>query len=145
MNEKFMTLAIRQAKKGKTPFGATIIDKDENVIAKAYNTVEKNKNAVYHAEINVIVKACRKLKTWDLSGCEIYTTCMPCAMCAGAIHWARIKSVNFGCSIKDAKEFGFNEIDLEATKIILKNCHIEGGILRENCYELFKSYKGKVY
>jgi len=145
MDKKFMQLAIKKAKRGKTPFGAVIVDSNNNIVAKAYNTVIKKQNSIKHAEINVIEKACKKLKTWNLSGCEIYSTCLPCPMCASAIHWARIKKIYFGIHIKDAKEFGFNEIDSEATNIILSNCQVEGGILREECYQLLLNYKGEKY
>ena len=88
MNEKYMELAISMAKKafkkGEIPVGAVIV-KNGKIIAKSYNTKEKNKDVTCHAEINAIKKACKKLKTWHLEECELYTTLEPCMMCTGAI------------------------------------------------------------
>ncbi len=98
MNEKFMKLAIKQAKKaykkGEVPVGAVIV-KDENVISKTYNLVEKKKNATLHAEILAISKASKKLKNWRLIDCEMYVTLEPCTMCMAAIELSRIKKVYF--------------------------------------------------
>ena len=98
-NEKFMKLAIKQAKKAydllEVPIGAVIV-KDGKVISKAYNLREKRKDAIAHAEVLAIQKACKKLDSWRLSDCEMYVTCEPCPMCAGAIINSRIKKVYFG-------------------------------------------------
>ena len=99
MDEKFMQVAIIEAKKAykkdEVPIGACIV-KDGKVIAKAHNKTEKTQIATHHAEIIAINKACKKLKSWRLDGCEIYVTAEPCAMCAGAIANARIEKVYFG-------------------------------------------------
>lgn len=98
MNEKYMELAISMAKKafkkGEIPVGAVIV-KNGKIIAKSYNTKEKNKDVTCHAEINAIKKACKKLKTWHLEDCELYTTLEPCMMCTGAIIQSRIKKIYF--------------------------------------------------
>ncbi len=98
MNEKFMELAIKQAKKaykkGEVPVGAVIV-KDGKIISKAYNLVEKKKNATLHAEIIAISKASKKLKNWRLIDCEMYVTLEPCSMCLSAIELSRIKKVYF--------------------------------------------------
>ncbi|MDD5071099.1 MAG: nucleoside deaminase [Candidatus Omnitrophica bacterium] len=90
------------------PFGACIV-REGKVLAVARNTVLKT-DATAHAEINAIKKASKKLKTFDLSGCQIYSTTEPCPMCFSAIHWARIDTVVFGTAISDAKMIGFNEL-----------------------------------
>ena len=104
MEEKFMKAAIAQAKlaakKGEVPVGAVIV-RDGEIIARAYNTRETDKNALCHAEIKAIRKACKKLGGWRLTRCELYVTLEPCPMCAGAIVNARIGRVVFGC--KDAR------------------------------------------
>ena len=94
----YMEIAIKEAnkayKKGDVPVGAIII-KNNKIIAKAYNTKEKNKNAINHAEILVIKKACKKLNTWHLNDCILYTTMEPCMMCCGAIMQSRIKEIHY--------------------------------------------------
>lgn len=110
---KFMKIAVNEAKKGVTngeggPFGAVVI-KDNKIIAKAHNAVVKTNDPTAHAEINAIRKAAKKLNSFDLSGCEIYTTCMPCPMCMGAIRWANINIIYYGTTSKDAQDIGFRD------------------------------------
>lgn len=112
---KFMLQAVKEAFKGVRqnhggPFGAVIV-KDGKIVSKAHNEVVKSNNPTAHAEINAIKKASKKLGTFDLSGCEIYTTCMPCPMCLGAIKWANIKTVYYGATSKDADEIGFRDLE----------------------------------
>jgi len=117
---KFMRLAIQKARdgvrKGQTPFGACIV-KSGKVIACCHNLVWKNTDITAHAEITVIRQACKRLKKIDLSGCVIYSTCEPCPMCFAACHWARIRRIVFGCAIKDAKGYGFNELQVSNLKL----------------------------
>jgi tRNA(adenine34) deaminase len=94
-----MDLAIAEAKKaaakGDIPVGCVIV-KDGNVIARGRNMRERKQNAILHAEIAAIKKACRKLHSWRLCDCEMYVTLEPCQMCMGAIINARMKKVIFG-------------------------------------------------
>ena len=96
----FMEEAIKLAKKaylkGEVPIGAVIV-KDNKIIAKAYNNREHTQQAINHAEIIAIKKACKKLKSWRLTDCDMYVTLEPCVMCAGAILNARLKSVHIAC------------------------------------------------
>ena len=96
----FMDIAINLAKKAyklkEIPVGALII-KENKIISKAYNTREHSQQAINHAEIIAIKKACKKLKSWRLNECEMYVTLEPCAMCAGAILNSRIKKVHIAC------------------------------------------------
>lgn len=78
-------------------FGAVIV-KNNKIISKAHNTVIKDSDCTAHAEINAIRQACNTLGTHDLDGCVLYTTSEPCPMCLGAIMWANIKTVYYGCS-----------------------------------------------
>lgn len=87
--------AQKAAKKGEVPIGAVII-RDGKVISKAHNLRERKQNALYHAEMLCIMRACKKLKSWRLSDCEMYVTLEPCQMCMGAITNARLKAVYFG-------------------------------------------------
>ncbi|MBF0511994.1 MAG: nucleoside deaminase [Candidatus Omnitrophica bacterium] len=95
------------------PFGACII-RAGKLLAVGRNTVLKN-DATCHAEVNAIRSASRKLKTFDLSGCIIYSTTEPCPMCFSAIHWAKIDHVIFGTTIGDVKKIGFNELTISAS------------------------------
>jgi len=153
-DEEFMIKAIEKTKEGikksQTPFGACIV-KAKKIVVCEHNEVWKDNDITEHAEIVAIRKACKKLKTIDLSGCVIYSTTEPCPMCYSAIHWARIKRIVFGASIADAKKAGFNELaisDKTMKKIGKDKIRIEGGLLKKDCVELFelwKKSKGKAY
>lgn len=138
----FMLQAVKEALNGVKhnhggPFGAAIV-KDGKIIAKAHNQVIKNSDPTAHAEINAIKKASKKLKTFDLSGCEIYTTCMPCPMCLGAIKWANIKTLYYGATSKDADAIGFRDQEFYEKEVLeFKN------IDREECLEPFKVWSAK--
>lgn len=103
MNE-FMKVAIDEAKKsslkGDVPVGAIIV-LNNKIIAKAHNLKEKNKNAICHAEILAINKACKKLKRWRLDDCVLYVTMEPCMMCTGAIIQSRIKKIVYSIENSD--------------------------------------------
>ena len=110
-----MKVAYDEATKGMLeneggPFGAVII-KNDNIIASAHNRVLISKDPTAHAEINAIRLASQKLDSFDLSGCVLYTTCMPCPMCLGAIMWARIENVYYGATEVDAARGGFDDLN----------------------------------
>lgn len=90
------------------PFGAVIM-KDDKVISVASNTVLRDNDPTCHAEMNAIREACKKLGTYDLSGCELYATGSPCPLCLSATIWANIKKVYVSGSVKDAEEIGFRD------------------------------------
>lgn len=101
-------LAQENIRKGGGPFAALIV-KDGKVIARTGNTVTLSNDPTAHAEVNAIRKACQELGTFDLSGCEIYSSCEPCPMCLSAIYWARIDRIYFSGSRHDAAEAGFDD------------------------------------
>lgn len=112
-NSEFMKEAIRIAvenveNKTGGPFGAVVV-KDGKIIASSGNTVVPDNDPTAHAEVNAIRKACRGLKSFQLTGCEIYSSCEPCPMCLGAIYWARPKAVYYACTKEDAAEGGFDD------------------------------------
>lgn len=112
MNE-FMKIANEEAFHGMTkneggPFGAVII-KDGVIIAQGHNEVLKTNDPTAHAEVVAIRKAAASLGQFDLSGCEIYSSCEPCPMCLSAIFWSRIKTVHYGCTKEDAARIGFDD------------------------------------
>ncbi|MBI4388064.1 MAG: nucleoside deaminase [Candidatus Omnitrophica bacterium] len=115
-DRKFMHLAIYKAKEGARklwggPFGACLV-KNGKVLAVTHNSVLKDRDPSAHAEMNAIRKAAQKLKSFDLSGCVIYSTTEPCPMCFAAIHWARLDRVKYGTSIQDVAKRGFNELSI---------------------------------
>lgn len=109
-----MNLAVNEARKTMNrdiggPFGAVIVDKDDNVIAISSNTVLGSHDPTAHAEINAIRKAGEVLGTHDLSGCKLYATGYPCPMCISAIIWANIHDVYYGTDLKEAEDIGFRD------------------------------------
>ena len=115
-NPVFMRRAIAEAlahlaELAGGPFGACLVQGDE-VLAVAHNTVLKDRDPTCHAEMNAIRLAAAKLQTYDLSGCEIYTTTEPCPMCFAAIHWARFERVIYGTTIQEVARLGFNELTI---------------------------------
>ncbi len=140
--EKFMREAIRQAKKAETidetPVGAVIV-RDGRIIARGYNKRETKNNALCHAEIIAIDKACRKLGSWRLTECELYVTLEPCPMCSGAIINSRIEKVFFGAYDKKAGCCG-SAADLFQKGVFNHLPEITGGILKEECAELLTEF-----
>ncbi len=110
--KKFMreaiSLSLESVNLGGGPFGAVIV-KDGKRIAGSANSVTRDVDPTAHAEVNVIRKACKVLDTFDLSGCEIYTSCEPCPMCLAAIYWARIDVIYYGNTKEDARKIGFDD------------------------------------
>ncbi len=141
-----MREALKQAKKaasiGEVPIGAVIV-RDGKVIARGYNKRETKKNALFHAEIVAIDKACRRLGGWRLPKCEIYITLEPCPMCSGAIINSRIESVYFGAYDKKAGCCG-SAADLFGEGMFNHCPEITGGILEEECAALLKDFFKKL-
>lgn len=101
-------LSIENVRKGGGPFGAVIV-RDGRVIATGTNRVVPGCDPTAYAEVTAIRNAARVLGTFDLSGCEIYTSCEPCPMCLGAIYWARLDRMYYANDKKDAAEIGFDD------------------------------------
>jgi tRNA(Arg) A34 adenosine deaminase TadA len=105
---KAIRLSLQSVAKGGGPFGAVVV-KDGKEIASGCNQVTTKIDPTAHAEITAIRNAARKLKNFDLSGCEIYTSCEPCPMCLAAIYWARIDKIYYANTKADAKSIGFDD------------------------------------
>ena len=90
------------------PFGAVIV-KDGEIVAEGYNLVTAENDPTAHAEITAIRRAAASMGRFHLSGCEIYTSCEPCPMCLGAIYWAHLDRIYFGCTHQDAAAAGFDD------------------------------------
>lgn len=101
-------LSIESVKNGGGPFGA-VIAKGGEIIAEASNSVTIDHDPTAHAEVNAIRKASAKLGTFDLSGCDIFTSCEPCPMCLGAIYWAHLDRIYYANDRKDAANIGFDD------------------------------------
>src|SRR3990167_1516342 len=113
LHKKFMSHAIRlsitKMVEGKGgPFGAVVV-KNGKIIAEGFNKVTSTNDPSAHAEVVAIRNACKKLKSFQLTGCEIYTSCEPCPMCLGAIYWARPDRVYFANTREDAANIGFDD------------------------------------
>ncbi|MCX5657564.1 MAG: nucleoside deaminase [Candidatus Omnitrophica bacterium] len=145
-DEKFMKLAIARAKGGvlkrQTPFGACIV-KDGKVISCVHNKVWNDTDITAHAEVMAIREACKKIKSIDLSGSVIYSTCEPCPMCFSACHWARISKIVYGTSISDARDMGFDELFISNKKMKRaggSSIKVIGGCLKSDNLELFRMW-----
>ena len=146
MDIKFMNQAIKQAlkacKEDEVPIGAVIV-LDGKVVARAHNAMEKRQIATAHAEVIAIEKACKKLKSWRLDGAEMYVTVEPCAMCAGAIANARIKTVYFG-AYEQKSGCAVSKYPVLSDNGLNHKTEFQGGIEEEICANIIKNYfKGK--
>ena len=128
------------------PFGACIV-KDGKIIGRGSNNVLLNNDPTAHAEIMAIRDACKNINSYDLSGCEIYTTCYPCPMCLSAIMWANITKIYYGNTKEDAESIGFRDKFIYDTISKLNNnevCDLELKCIdREETIKTFNEYMTK--
>ena len=142
---KYMELAIREAREGIEnghggPFG-TVIVKDGQIVGRGHNCVLRDNDATCHGEVAAIRDAGKRLGTFDLSGCELYTTGEPCHMCLCACMWANISKIYYGCNIADNGRIGFRDDKFDG--IFGGRDKLEGymtEIDREECLKLFDDY-----
>lgn len=147
-HEEFMReaieLSIKNVDTNGGPFGAVIV-KDGEIIARGKNKVTSNNDPTAHAEVNAIREAAAKLGTFDLKGCEIYSSCEPCPMCLGAIYWARLDKLYYANTKQDAKEIDFDdsfiyeELELPVEKRKIPTTQI----LRDEAIVAFNKWKDK--
>ncbi len=139
--KRAIELAELAEKEGEVPVGCVIVC-DGEIIAEGYNKREQNKNALHHAEIEAIDKACKYLGSWRLDKCDLYVTLEPCPMCAGAIVNSRIRRVYFGCRdermgcCESRENFFKGQFDC--------NTEIYGGFSEDRCKELLKKFFEKL-
>ncbi|MCM1194340.1 MAG: nucleoside deaminase [Corallococcus sp.] len=146
-DERFMLEALKQARMSarldEVPIGAVVV-KNGEIIAKARNTRNKSKNAVEHAELVAIRRACKKLGDWRLNGCDLYVTLEPCVMCLGACYNARIANVYFGAY--DLSGNGCIHLSEMIGRTLNHEVNICGGVSEKECSalltEYFKSKRG---
>lgn len=147
--EKFMQEAIILSQNGITnneggPFGCIVV-KDDKIVGRGNNKVTGTNDPTAHAEVVAIRDACKNLQTFQLDGCEIYTSCEPCPMCLGAIYWARPSVIYYANTRHDAAEIGFDDsmiyeemrADLDHRKIPIIN------LGREDAKKVFDNWKEK--
>lgn len=106
--QEAIALAVKNVAEGGGPFGCVIVRSGE-VIARGVNRVTQTNDPTAHAEVVAIREACQALKTFQLTGCELYSSCEPCPMCMAAIYWARPERVYFAASKEDAAQAGFDD------------------------------------
>ena len=143
---QFMKRAIQLAREGMNsnaggPFGAVIV-KDGKIIAEGFNCVTSTNDPTAHAEVVAIRQACKKLNTFQLDGCIVYTSCEPCPMCLGAIYWARPKAVFYGCDKIDAAKIDFDDQFIyEELEKNIEDRHVNFvQILQKEAQEVFKEW-----
>ena len=146
----FMKEAFSEAEKGSQgkeggPFGA-VICKDGRILARGHNEVLKTNDPTAHAEMVAIRRAAAALNRFDLSDCELYTSCEPCPMCLSAIYWSRIPVVYYGCNKKDAAAIGFDD---DKIYDFLRDPAEQANVLRlipldrEECLPVFNVWREK--
>ncbi len=139
-----IALAIESVASGGGPFGALVV-RDSRIVGSGQNRVVPEHDPTAHAEIRAIRDAARVLETHDLSGCELYSSCEPCPMCLGAVHWARIELVHFGCNRSDAAAAGFSDawiydelaLPAESRRVVLHQS------LQDEARKAFEAWKAK--
>ena len=140
--EKYMSQALKEAKKAyekdEIPVGAIIV-KNNKIIARAHNLKESKENAICHAEILAIQKACKKLNSWRLNDCQMYVTLEPCSMCAGALINSRIDKVYIGTLDKKTGACG-SKLNLLNDYKFNHKVEIEKNILKEDCEKILKDF-----
>ena len=137
-------LSADSVRNGGGPFGA-VIARNGEIIAEGSNGVVLYNDPTAHAEVSTIRKACQKLNTFDLSGCEIYTSCEPCPMCFGAIYWAHLDKIYYANDRKDAADIGFDD-DFIYQEIAVQPQYRKKPseiLLRNEALEVFKQWTAK--
>ena len=149
MSNQFMNraieLSVKSVNNGTGPFGAVIV-KDNKIISEGSNKVTSSNDPTAHGEVVAIREACKKLNTFDLSGCEIYTSCEPCPMCLSAIYWSRLDKIYYANTREDAKNIDFDDsfIYLEIPKKIGDRKIKMTQMLRNDALKAFEIWDKKV-
>jgi tRNA(Arg) A34 adenosine deaminase TadA len=148
MSNPFMARAIQlsidNVSRGGGPFGAVIVKNDE-IVAEGFNRVTETNDATAHAEVVAIREACAKLATFELKGCEIYSSCEPCPLCLGAIYWAHIDRIFFAAIADDASKIGFSDSHIydEVRQPILQRSIPTTQMMRDEALAAFRAWNEK--
>lgn len=138
-------LSIEMMRKGKGgPFGAIVV-KGNRIVGRGSNRVTSSNDPTAHAEVVAIRDACRRLKTFSLEDCELYTSCEPCPMCLSAIYWARLRRVYYANTRKDAARIRFDDdfIYSEVSRPITKRALAMKQLLRQEALVAFREWEKK--
>lgn len=139
--KKALLRAKAAGRDGEVPIGAVVV-KDGQIIATGRNMREKSKNALLHAELVAIKRACKKLDAWRLTDCTLYVTMEPCPMCAGAVVNSRIKRVVYGC--RDQKAGALGSVFDISQYPLNHRFESEGGVLEEECIKILQDFFQKL-
>ena len=141
-DEKYMEIALNLAKKcikhGDVPVGCVIV-KNNKIIAKSFNKRNKKNNALAHAEIIAIDKACKKVHDWVLEGCSMYVTMEPCVMCAGSIVQARLDRLVYGTS-SDKNGCCGTLMNLVNNEKLTHKVEVTSNVMKDECSEIIKEF-----
>ena len=150
MNEAFMReairLSIRKMRSGQGgPFGAIVVNAAGRIVGRGWNQVTSTNDPTAHAEIVAIRAACKRLRTFQLQDCELYTSCEPCPMCLSAIYWARLSAVFYGNTRQDAARIAFDDamIYREVALPIAKRSLVMKPLLRQEALAAFEEWQNK--
>lgn len=126
------------------PFGAVVVRRGR-IVGRGWNRVTSTNDPTAHAEIVAIRDACKKLKTFQLDDCELYTSCEPCPMCLGAIYWARLRKVYYANTRKDAARIAFDDDFLyrEVSRAVSRRSMPMKQLLRREALKVFAEWKAK--
>ena len=150
MNQEFLRQAIRlsrekmEANQGG-PFGAVVV-RDSQIIGTGWNRVTSTNDPTAHAEVEAIRDACRRLNTFSLEGCELYSSCEPCPLCLAAVYWSRLDRVYYAATCDDAEIAGFDDrsfYDELRKPANLRSIPLQQA-LREEAVDVLKSWSAKV-
>ena len=147
-SQDFMREAIRLSvdniKQGGGPFGAVIV-KGGEIIARGANHVVLANDPTAHAEVTAIREACARLHTYDLSGCEIYSSCEPCPMCLSAIYWAHLSHLYFACTKDDAARIHFDDKFIyQELELPIHERHLPTNtLMRDQALQAFRDWEDK--
>ena len=145
MMKAAIQVALEGMRSGKGgPFGAVVV-KDGKIVGKGCNMVTSTNDSTAHAEVTAIRDACKNLGTFQLDGCEIYTSCEPCPMCLGAIYWARPSKIYFACTKQDAANIGFDDAFIyeEIEKPYAERAIKTIQVLQEEAISIFQEWASK--
>ena len=142
-----MRLALQVAwqgvEKGEMPFGACVVRKGQ-VISVAHNSAKANMDTTAHAEVQAIRDASQRLKTLELTGCVIYSTCEPCPMCFTACVWAKLGRIVYACRIEDAERAGIRQVPISSSRMNQlgqSSVELVDNVLRNDSLKLFETWR----
>jgi guanine deaminase len=149
MSPKFMReairLSVRKMRSGAGgPFGAVVV-KGNRIVGRGWNQVTSSNDPTAHAEVVAIRDACKRLKTFQLDGCDLYTSCEPCPMCLSAMYWSRLRNVYYGNTRKDAARIAFDDdfIYREVALPIRRRKLVMKPLLRNEALAAFNEWRAK--